>query len=54
VGGLLAQLGLVSNAVELGVQRGNFTRVVLEGWKRCSADVQVDLWCWQPQNYADI
>ena len=53
VGGLLAQLGLVGNAVELGVQRGNFTRVVLEGWKRCTEYVQVDLWR-QQQNYADI
>ena len=41
-----------STGVELGVQRGEYSKVILATWKACTKYVLVDLWATQ-KNYAD-
>ena len=53
IGHLLRELGLTGRGVELGVQRGEFTTITLEGWRMCSYFVQVDTWQ-HLVNYLDI
>ena len=41
-----------STGVELGVQRGEYSKVILATWKACTKYVLVDLWATQ-KNYTD-
>ena len=41
-----------TSGVELGVQRGRFSRAMLAGWPRCERYELVDLWA-QQSNYVD-
>ena len=52
LGKLLKHLNYTGRGVELGVQAGIYTRVVLTEWQQCSTYVQVDLWH-QQTNYVD-
>lgn len=53
LGAELRRLDISGVGVEIGVQRGRYTRVLLEGWRQAEVFVQVDLW--EPQaNYVDI
>lgn len=52
LGGLLRSFNLTGNAVELGVQYGAFTTLLLDGWRSCNLYVQVDAWT-PRSNYAD-
>lgn len=53
LGFLMRHLGFRGNACELGVKDGEFTRIVLDGWRQCDTYLQVDLWRHQ-QNYIDL
>jgi len=53
LGKMLNQLGLHGVGVEVGVQRGLYTKALLENWRNASLYVQVDLWE-QQDNYNDI
>ena len=54
VGAMLRRrFNFTGNGVELGVQRGLFTRSVLEGWQQCNTYVQVDVWR-SLDNYSDL
>lgn len=41
------------HGAELGVQRGLYSRTLLEGWRQCDTYVQVDAWR-SLSNYSDI
>jgi len=51
IGGLLEDLGLTVG-VEIGVQRGAFARVTLDGWPSCKQYYLIDPWRHQ-DNYKD-
>lgn len=53
LGELLGNVGLHGIGVEVGVKRGFYMKSLMEGWKRASLYVQVDLWEHQ-ENYDDI
>eukprot|EP00415_Alexandrium_ostenfeldii_P000312 UN0312 len=52
LGLLLRSRGLKGIGVEVGVQRGNYSRTLLEGWNKAALFIQVDLWEHQ-ENYKD-
>lgn len=53
MGELLRSRGLTGIGVEVGVQMGEYSSTLLEGWRQAALFIQVDLWEHQ-DNYADV
>ncbi|KAH3732933.1 Protoporphyrinogen oxidase chloroplastic [Pelomyxa schiedti] len=49
---LLDRLNITGEGAEIGVQSGAFSKVILEGWKKCTKFYAVDPWMWQ-ETYDD-
>jgi hypothetical protein len=53
LGRLLQALGGFHTGVELGVQAGWFSKLLLETWPSCTKYYLVDIWA-QQANYVDV
>mmetsp|Transcript_6297 Transcript_6297/g.11625 ORF Transcript_6297/g.11625 Transcript_6297/m.11625 type:complete len:300 (-) Transcript_6297:47-946(-) len=53
IGSYLSHLNYTGVGVEVGVQKGFYTRKLLQGWRRAKMFIQVDLWEHQ-ENYEDL